>query len=98
MEAMLRGRVQRVTEKLAVMRSRREAIDNSLLELELSRVKLNSYRLLAQDRERLSSVFSALTSSAAATSAQPDLGLLSDLKAAREAVVLAEALMEVKGY
>ncbi|MDR7081002.1 hypothetical protein J2X01_000271 [Arthrobacter ginsengisoli] len=98
MEAMLRGRVQRVTEKLAVMRSRREAIDNSLLELELSRVKLNSSRLLAQDRERLSSVFSALTSSAAATSAQPDLGLLSDLKAAREAVVLAEALMEVKGY
>lgn len=98
MESMLRGRVQSVSEKLSVMQGRREAIDNSLLELELSRVKLNASRLLAQDRERLSSIFSALTGSTSATPALPDLGLLSDLKEAREAVILAEALMEVKGY
>ena len=98
MESMLRGRVQRLTEKISVMQRRRAAIDKSLLELELSRVKLNSSRMLSQDREKLSSIFSALTGSTDATSALPDMGLLSDLKEAREAVILAEALMEVKGY
>jgi hypothetical protein len=98
MESMLRGRVQRVQEKLSVMNNRREAIDKSLLELELSRLKLNSSRMLSQDREKLSSVFSALAGSTVAVSALPDMGLLSDLREAREAVLLAEALMELKGY
>lgn len=98
MESMLRGRVQRVTEKLSVMQGRREAIDNSLLELELSRVKLNASRVLAQDRERLSGIFAALNGSASATTVVPDLGLAADLKEAREAVILAEALIQVKGY
>lgn len=98
MESMLRGRLQHVTEKLSVMRGRREAIDKSLLELELSRVKLNSCRMLARDRENLGSIFSALTGATVATSALPDMGLLSDLKEAREAVILAEALVEVKGF
>lgn len=98
MESMLRGRVQRVQEKLSVMHGRREAIDKSLLELELSRLKLNSSRMLSQDREKLSSVFSALAGSTIAVSALPDMGLLSDLREAREAVILAEALMELKGY
>jgi hypothetical protein len=98
MESMLRGRVQRVTEKLAVMQGRREAIDKSLLELELSRIKLTSSRMLSQDREKLSSIFSEIAGSTAATGAIPDMGLLGDLKEAREAIILAEALMEVKGY
>lgn len=98
MESMLRGRVLRLTEELSVMQGRREAIDKSLLELELSRAKLNSSRMVSQDREKLSGVLSALTGSTVSTSALPDMGLLSDLKDAREAVILAEALMEVKGY
>ncbi|MET4136664.1 hypothetical protein [Pseudarthrobacter sp. PvP090] len=98
MEAMFRDRAQRIRDKLSGMQGRREAIDKSLLELELSRVKLNSSRLLSEDREKLSSVFSALAGSTVATSAIPDLGLLNDLKEARKAVVLAEALMDVKGY
>ena len=98
METMFRDRARRIRDTLSVMQGRREAIDKSLLELELSRVKLNSSRLLAEDRERLSSVFTALAGSAVATSALPDRGLLSDLKEARKAVILAEALMEVKGY
>ena len=72
---MLRGRVQRVTEKLAVMQGRREAIDKSLLELELSRIKLTSSRMLSQDREKLSSIFSEIAGSTAATGAIPDMGL-----------------------
>ena len=98
MESMLRGRVQRVQDNLSVMHGRREAIDKSLLDLELSRLKLNSSRMLSQDREKLSSIFSALAGSAVAVSAHPDMGLLSDLREAREAVILAEALMELKGY
>ena len=98
MESMLRGRVQRLEEKLSVMQGRREAIHKSLLELEVSRMKLNSSRMLSQDREKLGTIFSALAGSAIAVSALPDTGLLSDLREAREAIILAEALMELKGY
>jgi hypothetical protein len=98
MESMLRGRVERVREKLAVIQGRREAIDKSLLELEMSRIKLASSRMLSQDRQELSSIFSELAGSTVATGAIPDMGLLSDLKEARQAIILAEALIEVKGY
>jgi len=98
MEAMFRDRVQRIRDKLSVMQGRREAVDKSLLELELSRVTLTSSRLLSEDRKELSAVFSALAGSTMATSALPDRGLLSDLKEARKAILMAEALMEVKGY
>ena len=98
MEAMFRDRAQRIVEKLAVMQGRRKDIDRALLELELSTVKLNSSRMLSRDREELSAVFSTLTGSTVATSAIPDRGLLNDLKEARKAVKLAEALIEVKGY
>jgi hypothetical protein len=54
--------------------------------------------MLSQDREKLSSIFSEIAGSTAATGAIPDMGLLGDLKEAREAIILAEALMEVKGY
>jgi hypothetical protein len=98
MESMLRVRLERVQEQLSVMQGRRKAIDKSLLDLELSRLKLNSSRILSQDRELLSNIFSALAGSAVTVSAHPDTGLLSDLREAREAIILAEALMELKGY
>jgi hypothetical protein len=98
MEAMLRARSRRVAEKLEVMQRRRVAIDNSLLELELSRAKLSSSRMLSQDRETLSRVFFELSGSADTAGPISDLGLLGDLREAREAVILAEALMEVKGH
>lgn len=98
MESMLRLRSQRVMEKLAVMQGRREAIDKSLLALEVCRVKLNSSRMLSQDRENLSRAFSELAGSTGAAATIPDLGLRRDLKEAREAVILAEALMEVKRH
>ncbi|KUM32901.1 hypothetical protein [Arthrobacter sp. EPSL27] len=97
MESMLRGRVQLIRDRLTVMHGRREAIHHSLQELESSRAKLNSSRLLSQDRDKLSSIFSSLAGSTLAVSALPDTGLLSDLREAREAIILAEALMELKG-
>jgi hypothetical protein len=98
MESVLRSRSLRLTEKLSLMQGRRDAIDKSLLELEVSRVKLNSSRMLSQDRENLNRAFSELAGSTGAAAIIPDLGLRSDLKEAREAVILAEALMEVKGH
>ncbi|WP_144670619.1 hypothetical protein [Arthrobacter sp. U41] len=98
MESMLRGRVQHVRDKLAVMQDRRGAIRRSLLELELSRKKLQASRMLSQDREKLSTIFSSLAGSTVAVSALPDTGLLGDLREASEAIILAEALMELKGY
>jgi hypothetical protein len=98
MVSMLGARILHLTEKLAVMQGRREAIDKSLLELEVSRAKLQSSRMLSQDRDNLSRAFSELASPTRAATAIPDLGLGSDLKEARQAVILAEALMEVKGY
>lgn len=98
MESMFRDRTLRVAETISVMQGRREAIDKSLLELEVSRVKLNSSRMLSQDRANLSRAFSELAGSAGSAALIPDLGLRSDLKEAREAVILAEALMEVKGH
>ena len=98
MESMVRARILHLTEKLAVMQGRREAIDKSLLELEVSRAKLHSSRMLSQDRDNLSRALSELAGSNRAAVVVPDLGLHSDLKEARQAVILAEALMEVKGY
>lgn len=98
MESMLRARTQRIADKLTVMRERRVAIDKSLLELELSRVKLNSSRMLSRDRERLGRVLSELAGSAGTVETRSDLGLLADLKEAREAITMAEALIEVKGH
>ncbi|MCU1532175.1 MAG: hypothetical protein JWO49_1746 [Arthrobacter sp.] len=98
MESMFRSRTQRVTEMLSVMQGRRDAIDKSLLELEMSRVQLNSSRMLSQDRENLSRAFAELAGPTSAAATIPDPGLRSDLKKARAAVILAEALMEVKGH
>ena len=98
MESMFRDRTLRVADKISAMQGRREAIDKSLLELEVSRVKLNASRMLSQDRENLSRVFGELAGSAGAAAPIPDPGLSRDLKEAREAVILAEALMEVKGH
>ncbi|UVJ40373.1 hypothetical protein [Arthrobacter sp. CJ23] len=54
--------------------------------------------MLSQDRENLNRAFSELSGAAGATVTIADLGLGRDLKEAREAVILAEALMEVKGH
>jgi hypothetical protein len=98
MEVMLRARTKRLAEKLGVMQERRAAIDKSLLELEMSRIKLASSRTLAQDRAKLSRICSELAGAAQANGTVSAVGLYGDLRQAREAVVLAEALMEVKGH
>jgi predicted nucleic acid-binding Zn-ribbon protein len=97
MESVHSEQVLRITEKLSNMQGRRDAIGRSLLELEVSRAKLDTSRRLSRDRENLSKALYELAGTGGATPKTPDLGLRNDLKEAREAVVLAEALIEVKG-
>lgn len=98
MESIFRGRTQRIAEKLTVLEERRDQTSKALRDLERSRVKLTSSRMLAQERESLSQAVAGLAgTSEGASSPFPDPGLLDDLREARHAIVLAEALIEVKG-
>jgi hypothetical protein len=64
----------------------------------LGKQKLTSSRRVAEERENLSKAMVGLAGTAEGiTVATPDGGLQDDLKSAREAVVLAEALLEVTG-
>lgn len=98
MLTVFRGRSERVNTRLAVVQTKADQINRSLHALELSRQKLKSSRKLAEERERLNQAMLGLPGivggPAAATA---DGGLQDDLKTAREAVVMAEALLEVKG-
>lgn len=98
MEPMFRTRTARTKQRLSVLERRHEEISNSLGELEQSKIRLTSSRMLAQENENLSKAVADLAGTPdGATEVIPDLGLREDLKHAREAVILAEALMEVKG-
>jgi len=97
MGSMHSAQVLRLTEKQLIMRGRRDAIGRSLLELEVSRAKLDTSRRLSQDRENLSRALYELAGTGGGAAKIPDLGLRNDLREAREAVILAEALLEVKG-
>ncbi|MBT2551251.1 hypothetical protein [Arthrobacter sp. ISL-65] len=98
MERMFRSRTQRVQGVCRAIRARRDQIDSSLFELEKSRVKLTSSRMLALERDNLRKAADDLAVSPEGTSLGfPDPGLRESLREAREAIILAEALLEVKG-
>lgn len=98
MEQMFTSRIQRVQGVCRAIRARRDQINTSLFELEKSRVKLTSSRLLALERENLRKVADDLSVAAEGGGLNfPDPGLRESLREAREAIILAEALLEVKG-
>jgi hypothetical protein len=98
MERMFASRAQRVEGVCRSIRARREQLNTALFELEKSRVKLASSRMLALDRENLRKVADDLSLSEEGISLGfPDPGLRESLREAREAIVMAEALLEVKG-
>ncbi|MFE5838809.1 hypothetical protein [Arthrobacter sp. NPDC056493] len=98
MERMFTSRTQRVQEVCRSIRARRDQINTSLFELEKSRVKLTSSRMLALERENLRKAADDLSLSPEGLSLGfPDPGLRESLREAREAIILAEALLEVKG-
>jgi small-conductance mechanosensitive channel len=98
MQAMFRTRADRVGARLAAVDARISELDAPLQDLNLSKVKLTTSRQVAEERERLGQAMQNLAGTTeGANMVVPDAGLNEDLKKAREAVVLAEALLEVKG-
>ncbi|MGO4146503.1 hypothetical protein AB4Y77_15605 [Paenarthrobacter sp. YAF11_1] len=97
MVALHHSQTARITAKLHLLQDHRDAIQKSLGELEAGRARLVASRAVSQDRHNLKSALYELAGANGAGAATPDHGLLSDLRQAREAVVMAEALMEVKG-
>jgi prefoldin subunit 5 len=99
MESMFRNRTDRVGERLAAIQDRCDEIDASLGELQKSRDKLTTSRMLSQARESLNKAVAELSGAAYDGAVPPvaDRGLQEDLRRAREAIILAEALLEVKG-
>jgi hypothetical protein len=98
MEQMFSSRAQRVQQVCSVIGARRDQISASLFELDKSKVKLKSSKMLMQERENLRKVAADLSVPVEGTShGFPDPGLRESLREAREAIILAEALLEVKG-
>jgi hypothetical protein len=98
MERMFTSRTQRVQGVCHSIRARRDQINTALFELEKSRVKLESSRMLAQDRENLRRAADDLSQPPGSNDLGfPDPGLRESLREAREAIAMAEALLEVKG-
>jgi hypothetical protein len=98
MESMFLNRTQRVREQQAAFQGRLDEISKSLLELDRSRLKLTSSRTLSRERESLNKAVADLAGVPhGATTGSANLGLRTDLNEARRAIVLAEALLEVKG-
>jgi hypothetical protein len=97
MESGFRARTERIHERLSSLRGRRSELINLLSDLDRSKMKLTSSRILSQERRNLDEVIANLAGTPEVTNAfAPDPGLRDDLKEARQAVILAEALIEVK--
>jgi prefoldin subunit 5 len=98
MKAVFQGRSERINARLTAVQGKVDEINSSLHNLELSKQKLTSSRELAGERARLSEAMLGLAGTAeGVTVTTPDGGLQDDLKTAKEAVTMAEALLEVKG-
>lgn len=98
MTPMFRNRTDRIEQQLSLMRERSDELSKSLLELRKCKLKLTTSRVVAQEKANLSRAVMELSGTPqGSVGALSDAGLLDDLKKAREAIVLAEALLEVKG-
>lgn len=97
MESMFLNRTQRIAEKQATIQGRCDEIKKSLLDLDRSKLKLESSRMLSRERENLNRAIAELAGTPqTATVSTADFGLRNDLNDARRAIAMAEALLEVK--
>ncbi|MET4589771.1 hypothetical protein [Arthrobacter sp. 754] len=98
MKSMFLLRSQRVEEKKSTVNGHIAEINKSLLDLDRSKIKLHSSRMMMRDRENLGKAMAGVTGTPqGASAASSDPGLRDDLNEARRAIVLAEALLELKG-
>jgi hypothetical protein len=98
MESMFQLRTQRIREKQFMVATSFDEINNSLVDLDRSKLKLLSSRMHSRDRDNLNRAVTYLSGTAQAEAqASSDPGLREDLSEARRAIILAEALLELKG-
>ncbi|WP_142057799.1 hypothetical protein [Pseudarthrobacter sp. B4EP4b] len=98
MESMFQLRTQHIREKQFMVASSFDEIEKSLVDLDRSKLKLHSSRMLSREHENLNRVVAELSGTAQfAAPSSSDPGLRDDLNEARRAIVLAEALLELKG-
>jgi hypothetical protein len=97
MQSMFRTRCERVGARLTAVDVRIREVDGPLHDLDVSKVRLTTSRRVAEEREKLGQTMQNLAGTTeGADTVVPDAGLRDDLRRAREAVVLAEALLELK--
>lgn len=98
MESMFLLRSQRIEEKKSGIKNHVDEINKSLLDLDRSKLNLLSSRMRSRDRENLNKAVAGLAGTPrGASSASSEPGLRDDLNEARKAIILAEALLELKG-
>jgi hypothetical protein len=98
MKSMFLLRSQRIDEKRSAIKSHVDEINKSLLDLDRSKLNLLSSRMISRDRENLSKAVAGVAGTPrGASAASSDPGLRDDLNEARKAMILAEALLELKG-
>ncbi|ALV40660.1 hypothetical protein AU252_05325 [Pseudarthrobacter sulfonivorans] len=98
MESMFLLRSQRIDEKKSAVSSHVDEINKSLLDLDRSKLNLLSSRMTMRDREKLNEAVAGVAGTPqGANAASSDPGLRDDLNEARRAMILAEALLELKG-
>ncbi|WP_247828212.1 hypothetical protein [Arthrobacter antioxidans] len=94
---MFRTRTEWRSKRVAVVRRRSDEIEKSLTDLARSRLKLETSRMLSRERENLRKVMTDISGSLErSVAADIDPGVREDPNSAREAILLAEALLEVK--
>ncbi|MBG6225943.1 hypothetical protein IWX63_002526 [Arthrobacter sp. CAN_A2] len=97
MEPMFRTRTERLGERVAVVRRRSDEIEESLNDLARSKLKLETSRMLSRERENLRKAMTDVSGTLEQpVAADIDPGVREDLNATHEAIILAEALLEVK--
>jgi hypothetical protein len=97
MESTFQLRMQRIRDKQFSVASNFDEIDKSLVELDRSKIKLHSSRMQSRDHAYLNRVVADLSGTAQfAAPSSTDPGLREDLNEAKKAIILAEALLELK--
>lgn len=99
LERKFEDRTRRLEARMNSILDRRNDIEESLADLEKSKDKLAVSLELTKERESLSRAIRALSDEPENLStATEDTGITADLRTARQAVFLAEALLELKGH
>lgn len=99
LERKFEERTRRLESRVNSVQDRRSEIEKSLVDLEKSKDKLTMSLELTKERESLNRAIAALSDEPGDFgSVSKNLGVAADLRTARQAVFLAEALLDLKGH